>query len=73
MRTIQIRERTGHDGALTLRIPLGRPDTEFEVVVIVQARPAGETPCLPPGYFDLLGSIDDDTFFVHPQPQPGVQ
>jgi hypothetical protein len=31
MHTIQTRERTGRDGALSLRIPLGQPDTEFEV------------------------------------------
>jgi hypothetical protein len=22
----------------------------------------------PPGYFDLIGSVDDDTLMVHPQP-----
>jgi hypothetical protein len=68
MHTIQTRERTGPDGALSLRIPLGRPDTEFEVVVVLQPKPAAETPHLPPSYYDLLGSIDDETFFVHPQP-----
>jgi hypothetical protein len=31
-------ERTDTDGTLTLRVPLGQPDTEFEVVVIVQPK-----------------------------------
>ena len=70
MHTIQTRERTGRDGALSLRIPLGQPDTEFEVVVVVQPKSSADTPRLPPGYFDLLGSIDDETFIVHPQPPP---
>lgn len=68
MHTIQTRERTDRDGALSLRIPLGKPDTEFEVVVVVQSKASADTPPLPPGYFDLLGSIDDETFIIHPQP-----
>jgi len=23
---------------------------------------------LPPGYFNLIGSVDDDTLTIHPQP-----
>ena len=68
MHTIQTRERTGRDGTLSLHIPLGQPDTEFEIVVIVQPKSSAEAPRLPPGYFDLLGSIDDETFMVHSQP-----
>ncbi len=68
MHTIQTRERTGRDGTLSLRIPLGLPDTEFDVVVIVQPKSPADAPRLPPGYFDLLGSIDDETFIVHAQP-----
>ncbi len=68
MHTIQTRERTGSDGALSLRIPLGQPDTEFDVVVVVQPKSPAKAPQLPPGYYDLLGSIDDETFMVHPQP-----
>jgi hypothetical protein len=37
-------------------------------VVVVQPKPSADTPRLPPGYFELLGSIDDETFVVHPQP-----
>ncbi len=68
MHTIQTHERTGSDGTLVLQIPLGQPDTEFDVVVVVQPKATADAPRLPPGYFDLLGSIDDDTFVVHPQP-----
>jgi hypothetical protein len=42
MQTIHAVERTGPDGTLTLRIPLGQPSAEFEVVVVVQ-------PKAPPG------------------------
>lgn len=68
MHTFRTRERTGRDGALSMRIPLGQPDTEFEVVVVVQSKSSADTAPLPPSYFDLLGSIDDETFIVHPQP-----
>ncbi|MBS0265099.1 MAG: hypothetical protein JSS02_24420 [Planctomycetes bacterium] len=68
MQTIQTRERTGSDGALSLRIPLGHPDTEFDVVVIVQPKQGAESFELPQNYFALLGSIDDETFCTHPQP-----
>jgi hypothetical protein len=67
MQTIRMRERTGTDGTLTVRVPLGRPDTEFDVVLVVQAQVATSGP-LPAGYYDLIGSIDDETFMVHPQP-----
>jgi hypothetical protein len=66
MQTIQISDRTGADGMLTLRVPIGRPDTEVDVVVVVQTKgPAGGG--WPPGYFDLFGSITDDTFVRPPQ------
>lgn len=66
MQTIQMSERTGTDGTLTLRVPVGRPDTEFEVVLVVQ--PKGPTAGgWPPGYFDLFGSITDETFVRPPQ------
>jgi hypothetical protein len=43
MHTIQALRRTGPDGTLTLTLPLGQPDTEFEVVVVVQPRAANGT------------------------------
>ena len=68
MHTIRTSERIGRDGALSMRIPLGQPDTEFEVVVVVHPKSSADTAPLPPGYFELLGSIDDETFIVHSQP-----
>ena len=38
MQTIHATEKTASDGTLTLRVPLGQPDTEFEVVVVVQPK-----------------------------------
>jgi hypothetical protein len=67
MQTIQLRERTGSDGTLILRVPVGPPDIEVDVVVVVQPKAAASDP-RPAGYFDLIGSIDDDTFVLHRQP-----
>lgn len=70
MQTILVREKTGKDGTLSLRIPLGNPEAEYEVLVVVQPNAAGTTPeerGWPPGYFDLAGSIDDETFVRPPQ------
>lgn len=65
METIRVMEKTGKDGTLNLRIPLGKPDVECEVVVTVQ--PKADERGWPPGYFDLAGSITDETFVRHPQ------
>ena len=74
MHTIRVRERTGKDGSLHLDIPLGKPESEFEVVVVVQ--PMGVTvdagspdQCGWPGvYFEnTFGSIADETFTRPPQ------
>ena len=65
MQTIRVLETTGKDGALHLHIPIGKPEMECEVVVVVQ--PRTENRGWPPGYFDLAGSITDETFKRHPQ------
>lgn len=45
METIHATEKTASDGTLTLRVPLGQPDTEFEVVLVVQPKTmANSTP-----------------------------
>ncbi len=73
MQTIRVLEKTGKDGTLLLRIPLGKPDAQFEAVVVLQPTeiPAQtatpEQRGWPPGYFDLAGSITDDTFIRQPQ------
>jgi hypothetical protein len=66
MTSIVLHSTSGPDGKLHLEVPVGQPDTEFEVEVM--ARPTKTARVLPPGYFDLLGSVDDETLTVHPQP-----
>jgi hypothetical protein len=41
MQTIHATERTGPDGTLTLQLPLGQPDAEFEVVVVLNPKVNG--------------------------------
>jgi hypothetical protein len=64
MRTISMLEKTTKDGTLHLRIPLGKPETEFEVVVVVQEKPAvpvsTEERGWPPGYFENTWLPDDE-------------
>ncbi len=71
MQTIRAHEKTGKDGALSLRIPLGRPEVEYDIVVILQSKePTGESNerDWPPGYFEqTFGSINDETFVRQPQ------
>jgi hypothetical protein len=63
---IVLHSRSGADSKLHLEVPVDRPDTEFEVEVAVRPKtPEGKG--WPPGYFDLFGSIDDETLIVHPQ------
>lgn len=44
MQTIRLLEKTDKDGTLSLRIPLSQPDSEFEVIVVVQ--PKLPAPCV---------------------------
>ena len=70
MQTILIVDKTDKDGILSLRLPLGQSGVEYEVVIVAQ--PTGSSPekrGWPPGYFNLAGSIDDETFVLHPQPE----
>jgi len=74
METLSVSERTGSDGGLHLRIPLGRPEAEYDAVVVLQARTADCPPNAPeslgwpPGYFERsFGSIADESFLRPPQ------
>ena len=71
MQTIRVTKKTEADGALSLRIPLGQPETDYDVLVVLQPCAKVSTPeerGWPPGYFDrTYGSIDDETFIRHPQ------
>lgn len=71
MQTIRVLEKTGKDGMLSLRIPLGNPEVEYDVLVVVQPKAAAASSDelgWPPGYFEAtFGSIDDETFVRPPQ------
>lgn len=69
MQTIRVVEKTDKNGMLLLRVPLGKPEAEYEVVLVVQPKEGvakATTPeerGWPPGYFEAtFGSIDDETF-----------
>jgi hypothetical protein len=63
---IVLQTKSGSDSMLHLDVQVDQPNTEFEVELTV--RPKGVVHTFPPGYFDLIGSIDDETFIQHPQP-----
>ncbi len=66
MRNLLIHSRSGPDSKLRLEVPVGEPNAEFEVEVVVRAKnPSGDG--WPPGYFDLFGSIADESFVRPPQ------
>jgi hypothetical protein len=43
MQTIRVLEKTDKDGTLSLRIPRGQPEAEYEVLVVVQPTAAAAT------------------------------
>jgi hypothetical protein len=66
MSSIVLHSRSGPDSKLHLEVAVGQPDTEFEVELVVRPRkPEGKG--WPPGYFELFGSVDDETFVRPPQ------
>ncbi len=71
MQTIRFVQKTAADGTLSLEIPLGQPEMECEVLVVVTPR-NGTHPshdrAWPEGYFDLEGSVPDDSFRDWQQP-----
>lgn len=66
MTNIFMHSTSGPDGKLHLDVPVGLANTEFEVEL--KARPKAMTRTLPPGYFDLIGSVDDESLTIQPQP-----
>ena len=66
MSKLLIRSRSGPDSKLHLEVPVGEPNTEFEVEVVVRPKnPSAEG--WPPGSFDLFGSIADESLVRPPQ------
>ena len=43
MQTVRISEKTGSDGILHLRIPVGGPEADYDVVVMLQPRTPGRS------------------------------
>ena len=80
MRVIQVSAKADADGAIRLSIPVGTGGSEYELAVVVSPKaPAADstrpkTPeelGWPPGYFErTFGSIQDETFMIHPQRGP---
>lgn len=67
MASIVMYSRSGPDGKLHLEVPVGQPNSEFEVEVVVRLKtPEGKG--WPPGHFDRFGSIEDETFVRPAQP-----
>ena len=47
MQAIHATGTTGPDGTLTLSVPVGRPNAEFDAVVVLQPRSAANGPAAP--------------------------
>ena len=74
MQTHHTLGRAGDDGVLHLDVPVGAPNAEFEVVVVLQPKTTATKPQAPgdlgwpPGFFEqTAGSIQDPTFRRHDQ------
>jgi hypothetical protein len=72
MRVTTVTKKADADGVLHLDLPVGTPDAEYELVLVVQPKlvMAAGRPLTQedregsPGYFEkVIGSIDDETFF----------
>jgi hypothetical protein len=58
MQTIHATQKTDGDGTLALSLPLGQPNTEFEVVVVVQAKTTATGKPAPSSVADQWARID---------------
>ncbi|HWL08122.1 MAG TPA: hypothetical protein VNQ76_06955 [Planctomicrobium sp.] len=74
METVRITKRTEADGTLSLKIPLGRPEAEYEILIVVHPKVVfvseqeHDGRGWPSGYFEeTYGSIQDETFVRPPQ------
>ena len=48
MQTLHATGTAGPDGTLSLRLPVGRPNTTFDVVVVVSPKPPADPATAPP-------------------------
>lgn len=65
MNKIFLHSRSDHEGKLHLEIEVGQANTEYNLEIIVRPK---QRFVLPPNYFDIIDSVDDDTLTTHPQP-----
>lgn len=69
MKTIHLRSRVGVDGTLHLDVPVGKPNAEMDVVLVVSAAPgtnsASGSPAWPEFIASTAGSIPDPSFVRH--------
>jgi hypothetical protein len=75
MRVVRVLAKTDPDGRIRLTFPGGAPGSYYDLALVMVPhqepadRPTPEELGWPKGYFEnTCGSIDDDTFMIHPQP-----
>jgi hypothetical protein len=67
MQSIRVRSRIGKNGMLQIQLPSETEGTELDIILVYQqASSAERTKKLSDRFY---GSIQDDTFFRHPQPE----
>ena len=74
-KTLRLSGMAGADKVLHLDVPVDAPNTEYEVLVVVEPRRSGQQSgpthlAWPLDFIErTAGSIDDDTFLRQPQGQ----
>lgn len=66
MSNLLLRSRSGPDGKLHLEVPVGAANVEFDIELVVRQHAASPNEW-PAGYFDLFGSISDESLVRPPQ------
>jgi hypothetical protein len=67
MQIIRMRSHIGKNGVLQINLPQVTEGTELDIILVYeQASPAKDTTKISDSFY---GSIQDDTFFRHPQPE----
>ena len=69
MVTIAAKGRVGRDGTLDLRVTTGLPETDVEVLLVLEPTPSSK-PGWPEGFFErTFGSLRDNPIACEPPPQ----
>jgi hypothetical protein len=72
MRTVRVTGKTGPDGVLHVSVPVGMKDTEYEVIVVFEAKAAAppgspESRGWPPGFIEQTAGAWQGEFERPPQ------